>query len=78
MQGLEDIETKIIDLECISGMAPKCKPLSLKLFDDLSSNLIAAIEYIQHLMSHFASNDSCDMRPLPQQVDACTFFKLSV
>jgi subtilisin family serine protease len=53
MQGLEDVESKTVELERISGMAPKCKLLSLRVLDDngegLSSNLIAAIEYIQHL-----------------------------
>jgi serine protease AprX len=43
----------IEDIEKISGMAPQCKILSLKVLDDagkgLSSNLIAALEYIQDL-----------------------------
>jgi subtilisin family serine protease len=40
----------------ISGMAPQCKLLSLKVLDDdgdgLASNLIAALEYIQDLNGH--------------------------
>jgi Subtilisin-like serine proteases len=43
----------ITDIPAISGMAPECKLLSLKVLDDegrgLASNLIAAIEYIQEL-----------------------------
>jgi serine protease AprX len=43
----------IEDIEKISGMAPRCKILSLKVLDDegkgLASNLIAALEYIQKL-----------------------------
>lgn len=42
-----------VALQAISGMAPQCKLLSLKVLGDngegLSSNLIAAIEYIQEL-----------------------------
>lgn len=41
------------DIESISGMAPKCKILSLKVLDNdgsgRTSNLIAALEYIQEL-----------------------------
>jgi len=41
------------DMPMISGMAPQCKLLSLKVLDDngngLASNLIAALEYIQEL-----------------------------
>jgi serine protease AprX len=43
----------ITDIPTISGMAPRCKILSLKVLDDkgkgLASNLIAALEYIQEL-----------------------------
>ena len=43
----------ITDIPTISGMAPRCKILSLKVLDDrgkgLTSNLIAALEYIQEL-----------------------------
>jgi subtilisin family serine protease len=43
----------ITDIPVMSGMAPECKLLSLKVLDDegkgLASNLIAAIEYIQEL-----------------------------
>ena len=46
-------QREIKDLKRISGMAPQCKLLSLKVLDDngrgLSSNLIAALEYIQEL-----------------------------
>jgi serine protease AprX len=49
----ENVSTKAIPLRKISGMAPCCKLLSLKVLDDKgqgkASNLIAAIEYIQHL-----------------------------
>jgi serine protease AprX len=43
----------IDDIPAMSGMAPQCKLLSLKVLDDdgkgLASNLIAALEYIQEL-----------------------------
>jgi subtilisin family serine protease len=43
----------VTDITSISGMAPQCKILSLKVLDDkgkgLASNLIAALEYIQDL-----------------------------
>lgn len=42
-----------VEIETISGIAPQCKLLSLKVLDDagngLASNLIAAIEYIQEM-----------------------------
>lgn len=51
--NLGDAQTKRIEAKGVSGVAPKCKLLSLKVLDDdgagLSSNLIAAIEYIQFL-----------------------------
>jgi serine protease AprX len=47
------VERTTVDLPEMSGMAPECKLLSLKVLDDkgagLASNLIAAIEYIQEL-----------------------------
>jgi subtilisin family serine protease len=43
----------IEDIKAMSGMAPQCNILSLKVLDDkgngLASNLIAALEYIQEL-----------------------------
>jgi serine protease AprX len=43
----------VTDIPVMSGMAPQCKLLSLKVLDDdgkgLASNLIAALEYIQEL-----------------------------
>lgn len=49
----DNVSTKAVPLKKISGMAPCCKLLSLKVLDDngegKASNLIAAIEYIQHL-----------------------------
>jgi serine protease AprX len=52
-----EIKTETITaIEEISGMAPQCKLLSLKVLDDdgdgLASNLIAALEYIQDLNGH--------------------------
>lgn len=49
-----DVTTDIVDdIPVISGMAPQCKLLSLKVLDDegngLASSLIAALEYIQEL-----------------------------
>jgi len=49
-----EVKTETIsDIRIISGMAPQCKILSLKVLDDngkgLTSNLIAALEYIQEL-----------------------------
>jgi serine protease AprX len=49
-----DVTTNTIeDIKQMSGMAPECKILSLKVLNDegkgLSSNLIAALEYIQEL-----------------------------
>ena len=45
-----------LQLEAISGMAPQCKLVSLKVLDDLGqgsvSNLIAAIAHIQELNGH--------------------------
>jgi subtilisin family serine protease len=47
------VPDEVTDIEVISGMAPQCKLLSLKVLDDngkgLASNMIAAIEYIQEL-----------------------------
>jgi len=47
------VTDRVDDIAVMSGMAPKCKLLSLKVLDDdgkgLASNLIAAIEYIQEL-----------------------------
>jgi subtilisin family serine protease len=44
---------EIHDIPAVSGMAPQCKILSLKVLDDngegLASNLIAALEYVQEL-----------------------------
>jgi serine protease AprX len=49
----DNVSTKAIPLKKISGMAPCCNLLSLKVLDEKgqgkASNLIAAIEYIQHL-----------------------------
>jgi subtilisin family serine protease len=49
----ENVNTRVATLSRISGMAPRSKLLSLKVLDDngagKASNLIAAIEYIQHL-----------------------------
>lgn len=48
-----EVERSTIRLPAISGMAPQCKLLSLKVLDDkgdgYASNLIAALEYIQEL-----------------------------
>lgn len=48
-----EIETSTIRLPSVSGMAPQCKLLSLKVLDDEgdghASNLIAALEYLQEL-----------------------------
>jgi subtilisin family serine protease len=49
-----EITTQTIkDIDVITGMAPECKILSLKVLDDngegLASNLIAALEYVQEL-----------------------------
>jgi serine protease AprX len=47
------VTEKVTDIPAMSGMAPQCKLLSLKVLDDqgkgLASNLIAALEYIQEL-----------------------------
>jgi serine protease AprX len=47
------VSDTLTDIPVISGMAPQCKLLSLKVLDDngkgLASNLIAALEYIQEL-----------------------------
>jgi serine protease AprX len=47
------VPDKVTDIPVMSGMAPQCKLLSLKVLDDsgkgLASNMIAAIEYIQEL-----------------------------
>jgi serine protease AprX len=49
-----EVTTETIeDITTMSGMAPQCKILSLKVLDDegngLASNLIAALEYVQEL-----------------------------
>lgn len=47
------VPDRVTDIAVMSGMAPQCKLLSLKVLDDsgkgLASNMIAAIEYIQEL-----------------------------
>jgi serine protease AprX len=47
------VKYDVVELEEISGMAPRCKILSLKVLDEngggMASNLIAAIQYIQQL-----------------------------
>ena len=47
------VSDTVTDIPVMSGMAPQCKLLSLKVLDDegkgLASNLIAALEYIQEL-----------------------------
>ncbi|UEM12387.1 S8 family peptidase [Bradyrhizobium barranii subsp. barranii] len=47
------VPDRVTDIPVMSGMAPQCKLLSLKVLDDsgkgLASNMIAAIEYIQEL-----------------------------
>jgi serine protease AprX len=47
------VSETVTDIPSMSGMAPQCKLLSLKVLDDdgkgLASNLIAALEYIQEL-----------------------------
>jgi serine protease AprX len=47
------VPEEVTDIEVMSGMAPQCKLLSLKVLDDsgkgLASNMIAAIEYIQEI-----------------------------
>jgi subtilisin family serine protease len=49
----DNVSTQVLPLKKISGMAPCCKLLSLKVLDadgvGKASSLIAAIEYIQHL-----------------------------
>ena len=51
-----DISYQPVVLEKISGMAPQCKLVSLKVLDDSgdgqASNLIAALAYIQEMNSH--------------------------
>lgn len=48
-----EVHAESIKLEKISGMAPKCKLLSLKVLDEKgkgsTSNIIAALEYIQEI-----------------------------
>lgn len=50
---LGNVTSVVQDLPAISGMAPKCKLLSLKVLDDqgqgVASNLIAALEHVQRL-----------------------------
>jgi serine protease AprX len=47
------VTDEVTDIKEMSGMAPQCKLLSLKVLDDggkgLASNMIAALEYIQEL-----------------------------
>jgi serine protease AprX len=47
------VKDEVVDIPEMSGMAPQCKLLSLKVLDDngkgLASNMIAALEYIQEL-----------------------------
>jgi subtilisin family serine protease len=47
------VPDKLTDIRMMSGMAPQCKLLSLKVLDDngkgRASNMIAAVEYIQEL-----------------------------
>jgi serine protease AprX len=51
-----EIHPESINLERISGMAPKCKLLSLKVLDEngkgSTSKIIAALEYIQDINGH--------------------------
>jgi subtilisin family serine protease len=51
-----NVQRKTISIDRISGMAPQCKLLSLKILRDdgkgHSSNLIAALEYIQAINGH--------------------------
>jgi subtilisin family serine protease len=48
-----DLAYDVVEMPAISGMAPRCQLLSLKVLDDngegQASDLIAAIEYIQQL-----------------------------
>jgi subtilisin family serine protease len=48
-----NVDYEVVELPAISGMAPRCQLLSLKVLDDSgagqASSLIAAIEYIQQL-----------------------------
>ncbi|WP_460574967.1 S8 family peptidase [Hymenobacter coalescens] len=54
--GLGDLDFAPVDIARISGIAPKCKLLSLKVMDEKgrgsASNLIAAIALIQELNGH--------------------------
>ncbi len=51
-----DIDFDVVELPAISGMAPKCKLVSMKVLDaggdGLASNLIAALEEIQRINSY--------------------------
>jgi serine protease AprX len=51
-----EVAYSVVSLEQISGMAPRCKLLSLKVLDEhgagAASNLIAALQYIQELNGH--------------------------
>jgi serine protease AprX len=51
-----DIDWDLVELPAISGMAPKCKLVSMKVLDadggGLASNLIAALEEIQRINSY--------------------------
>lgn len=52
-QGTEDIEYQQTQLDGISGMAPRCKLVSLRVLDENGkgavSNLIAAIDHVQEI-----------------------------
>jgi serine protease AprX len=52
-EGTEDVEYQETQLDGISGMAPKCKLVSLRVLDENGkgavSNLIAAIDHIQEI-----------------------------
>ncbi len=52
----DNVKTRAVEVPRISGMAPRCKLLSLKVLDDNGqgavSNLIAAIEAIQEINGH--------------------------
>ena len=52
-EGTEDIEYQPTQLDAISGMAPKCKLVSLRVLDENGkgavSNLIAAIDHVQEI-----------------------------
>jgi subtilisin family serine protease len=51
-----DAQQKVLELEAISGMAPECRLVSLKVLDENgignASNLIAAIAHVQEINGH--------------------------